>query len=96
MSLPNDDLLSAAPTLYVSPEGYQLKRENKFTPRYADVRFWLAEGEGEPYPATVYVEVREYLADDPAGHWIDLGHYDATEPPDTLGTYRASDLGESE
>lgn len=94
-TFPGIDELKNMPTLY---KGWyaDLKMEKAFTEYFADVRIWVERGDrtdGFPFDNTVTVEVREYLMNDLAGHWVELGVYDGANPPEKVGGYTATKLG---
>ena len=73
---------------------HDLHLENHFTPAFSGVRFWVSRcgiEDGEPFEVTVYIEVREWIPGEPS--WYDLGHYNGSEPVESLAGYSPSDLG---
>lgn len=60
---------------------------------FGTVHVWTARtglADGEPFPCTVYVEVYDADRTHP---WVDLGHYDGDDPPESLAGYSPADLG---
>lgn len=92
-TMPTAEALLALPNQCTS-QTCDLHLEASFTPAFSTVRFWVSRCDifdGEPFDTTVYVEVREYVPGRP--DWYDLGHYDGTNPPESLAGYSPADLG---
>jgi len=92
-TFPTTETLLEQPCIHRS-HTCNLHREAHFTPAFSGVRVWVSRGglgDGEPFDETVYVEVREWIPGRP--DWYELGHYDGTNPPESLAGYSPLDLG---